>query len=292
MTAFDKTTKHKTMTANKIAISSDQRRIIDNIQVNIPFTMLVEKTWQDLFFTLKLNPEIGLDAQALDNFGPPAFREFADRFHQSGRSVTLHGPFLDLSPGSPDPKIRELTAFRFRQLVDAVMIFKPKTVVCHAGYDHDRYSFWKENWLKHTIDTWQWLGREISARGSRLMLENVYEKTPEELLQVLRPLNPEHIGYCLDIGHLAAFSKHPLVPWLAATGQYIGQLHLHDNRGDHDSHMGMGKGTVDFEPLFGHAKKMPSPPVVTLEPHQQEDFLASLAYLEKSDFLSWFSISS
>lgn len=283
MGAFD-----KTMTATDIVISPDQRRIIDNLQVNIPFTMLVEKTWQDLFFKLNLNPEIGLDAQALDNFGPPAFKEYADRFHKSGRAITLHGPFLDLSPGSPDPKVRELTAFRLRQLIDAVMIFKPKTVVCHAGYDHDRYSFWRENWLQHTVGTWQWLGRELFNRGARLMLENVYEKNPDELLQVLRPLDQKHIGYCLDIGHLTAFSKYPLDQWLAATGQFIGQLHLHDNCGYHDSHLGMGKGGIDFAPLFRHVSRMPIPPVVTLEPHQREDFIASLAYLEKSDFLSWF----
>jgi hypothetical protein len=56
--------------------------------------------------------------------------------------------------------------------------------------------------------------------------------------------------------------------------------------------MGMGKGGIDFAPLFRHVRQMSTPPVVTLEPHQQEDFIASLAYLEKSDFLSWFSISS
>jgi len=284
--------KEKSMSPNKIPISPGQRRIIDNIQVNIPCTMLVEKAWHDLFFSLNLNPEIGLDAQALDEFGPSAFKDFADRFHQSGRTITLHGPFLDLSPGSPDPKIRELTAFRFRQLIDATAIFKPRTVVCHAGYAHDRYSFWKEKWLEDTISAWRWLGAEIFDRGSRLMLENVYEKTPDELLQVLRPLNPGHVGYCLDIGHLTAFSKYPLDQWLAATGKYIGQLHLHDNCGDHDSHMGMGEGAIDFEPLFRYVRQMTPPPVVTLEPHQREDFMASLAYLEKSDFLSWFSISS
>lgn len=280
------------MSAGAISISPAQRRIIDQIQVNIPFSMLVEKSWQELFFALKINPEIGIDARALDDFGPPAFQEFAERFHAAGRTITLHGPFMDLSPGSPDPKIRDVTRLRFCQLLDAVEIFKPRTVVCHAGYDHERYSFWREEWLDHTIAAWRWLGREIKDRGSRLMLENVYEKNPEELLQVLRPLNPTHVRYCLDIGHLTAFSKYPVDRWIAATGTYIGQLHLHDNRGDQDSHLGMGEGSIDFAPLFHYVRHMDIPPVVTLEPHQQADFLASLAFLEKSEFPSWFSISS
>ena len=265
-----------------------QKQILDKIQVNIPFTMLVENQWQDLFFNAGLNPEIGLAAEALDTFSVSDFKEFADRFHARNRSITLHGPFMDLSPGSPDPKIRKITTDRLRQLIDAVSVFKPATVVCHAGYDPARYDFCREQWLEHTVATWQWLGKELCNRGTRLMLENVYEQTPEELLQVLEPLNPDHIGYCLDVGHLAAFGKYPLDKWLDTAGKYIGQLHLHDNFGDHDSHLGMGKGAIEFTTLFDYIRHMSSKPVITLEPHEKEDFMASLAYLEQSDFLSWF----
>jgi len=263
-----------------------QHQIIENIQVNIPFTMLVERQWQDLFFNSGVNPEIGLAAEALDNFSLSDFKGFADQFHHRNRSITLHGPFMDLSPGSPDPKVRELTIYRFKQLIDAVSVFKPETVVCHAGYEHVRYGFCKEQWLEYTVDTWKWLGRELFKRGTRLMLENVYETNPDELLQVLEQLDPAHVGYCLDAGHLTAFTKYPTDQWLGATGKYIGQLHLHDNHGDHDSHLGMGQGSIDFDPLFEYIKHMTEKPVITLEPHEQEDFIASLAFLEQSDFLS------
>lgn len=277
------------MAIKKIIDSDIQKRIIEKIQVNIPFTMLVESKWQDLFFGAGLNPEIGLAAEALDAFSISAFREFADRFHDQNRTITIHGPFLDLSPGSLDPKIREVTAYRFQQLLEAITVFKPITVVCHAGYDHTRYDFCRERWLEYTIASWQWMGNELHKRGTRLMLENVYETEPRQLLQILEALDPDHVGYCLDIGHLSSFGKYPLDKWLRATGHYIGQLHLHDNFGDRDSHLGMGKGSINFNPLFEVIRNMCSKPVVTLEPHETEDFLASLAYLEKSDFLSLFS---
>ncbi len=276
------------MNPSIIPYSSTQRQIIEKIQVNIPFTMLVEKQWQDLFFSSGLNPEIGLAAEALDAYTPSDFKQFADRFHNRNRSITIHGPFMDLSPGSPDPKVRELTVYRFTQLIDTVSVFKPKTVVCHAGYEHVRYGFCKEKWLEYAVSSWKWLGRELHKRGTRLMLENVYETDPGELLQVLEQLDPGHIGYCLDVGHLASFGKYPLDKWLDAAGKYIGQLHLHDNLGDNDSHLGMGKGSINFELLFEYIKHMTKKPVVTLEPHEREDFFASLDYLEQSDFLSIF----
>jgi sugar phosphate isomerase/epimerase len=274
------------MTSQAIPYSPTQQQIIEIIQVNIPFTMLVEKQWQDLFFNSGLNPEIGLAAEALDAFSLSEFKSFADRFHNRNRSITIHGPFMDLSPGSPDPKVRELTVYRLKQLIEAVSVFKPKTVVCHAGYDHGRYGFCKEKWLEYAISTWQWLGRELHERGTRLMLENVYEKDPTELLQVLEQLDPTHTGYCLDVGHLASFGKYPLDKWFNVTKQFIGQFHLHDNHGDSDSHLGMGKGSINFGFLFKYIKRMTKKPVVTLEPHEREDFIASLVYLEQSDFLS------
>lgn len=266
--------------------SPQQQQIINLVQVSIPFTMLVEEKWRALFIEAGLNPEIGLDAEALDGFSLSDFKDIADQFHHLNRSITIHGPFMDLSPGSPDPKIRELTTLRFNQLIDSVAVFNPKTVVCHAGYDHTRYNFCKDKWLDHAVAAWKWLGKELYDRGTRLMLENVYETYPDELLQVLEQLDPDHIGYCLDVGHLAPFGKYPIDKWLDATGKYIGQLHLHDNHGDHDSHLGMGKGCINFEIVFDYIKKLSPPPIVTLEPHEQEDFMASLAYLEQSDFLS------
>ena len=276
------------MTLSKKTFSPVQQKILNRIQVNIPFTMLAEKEWQDLFFDAGLNPEIGLAAEALDTFSLAVFQDFAQRFHTQNRTITLHGPFLDLSPGSPDPKIREATAFRFHQLLDAVSVFKPITVVCHAGYDRTRHDFCRKTWCAHAVSAWQWLAKEVHRRGSRLMLENVYEKHPDELLQVLELLNPEYAGHCLDAGHLAAFGKYPLDQWLKHTGKYIGQFHLHDNCGDHDSHLGMGKGNIDFRPVFEFINARSTKPVITLEPHQKEDFLASLVFLEQTDFLSLF----
>jgi len=56
------------MNSQKQLFSPAQQQIIEKIQVNIPFTMLVEKKWQTLFFNSGLNPEIGLAAEALDDF--------------------------------------------------------------------------------------------------------------------------------------------------------------------------------------------------------------------------------
>ncbi|MFZ0132353.1 MAG: sugar phosphate isomerase/epimerase family protein [Desulfobacterales bacterium] len=252
---------------------------INRVQVNVPFTMLWDRYAED-FLTRGLNPEIGIDAAALERFSPAEFGEMAARIRDRGLTVTLHGPFVDLSAGSIDPRIRFVTRQRFEQLLELVPLFAPKTVVCHAGYEWKRYAYLLEAWLKHSLETWRWLAQRLEGTGCRLMLENVYESGPEDLLSLFESLAPLGVGFCLDSGHQAAFGQASLAQWLDALGPRIGQLHLHDNHGRRDDHLAMGQGTIDFPYLFKRLKTLcNTPPVITLEPHTAEALEPSLTHL-------------
>jgi len=78
-------------------------RLIKHIQVNIPFTMLYD-SYLDRFIENGLNPEIGFDAKALDQYGASDMAPVAKAFNERDATISLHGPFFDLSPGSPDPR--------------------------------------------------------------------------------------------------------------------------------------------------------------------------------------------
>ena len=251
-----------------------------HVQVNIPFSMLWEDYLQ-LFVQHRLNPEIGIDAVALDKYDRSNFKTVAAKLQQEGLRVTIHGPFIDLSPGSPDPAVRALTRNRFEQLLRVIPILKPVTVVCHAGYDRQRYSYEKEAWLEAALGIWRWLGRRIHDAGSRLMLENVYEYDPEEMLFVLEPLDREQVGFCFDVGHQSAFGNGHLEAWIQSTGRHIEQVHLHDNQGLRDDHLALGAGHVDLERLFEFMRLREDKPItITLEPHRKEDLWKSLNYLK------------
>ena len=268
-------------------LAEHHKKILRSIQVNIPFRMLVE-SYLDIFTANQINPEIGIDAYALENFTRSDFEKIAGVFSAYQARITLHGPFIDLSAGSKDPRIRDVTRRRLRQILTLIPIFEPLTIVCHAGYDAKRYAFFKEEWLRNSLDMWSWFARELNALGVRLMLENVYEKDPQDMLVLLEGLERENVGLCLDIGHLSSFGDSTPQIWLGSLGNVIGQFHLHDNDRTFDQHMGMGGGSIDFEPVWRHIRsKKENPPVVTLEPHEKKDLLNSLEYLEPyADLLS------
>ena len=243
---------------------------------------MLHESYLDVFLKYRLNPEIGLDATALDRFSLADFSAVADELHKRDVSITLHAPFMDLSPGSPDQKVRTTTRSRFEQVLEVAPLFRPKTVVCHSGYDEKRYWPMKDLWIEKSLEMWSWFGKCLRGEGALLMLENVYEHGPEDMKVLFESLGDQKVGFCLDTGHQAAFGKSPLEAWVEALGPFIGQLHLHDNSGRQDEHLPLGGGAIDFRMLF---KKLAAirkgPPVITLEPHREEDLWPSVECLEK-----------
>lgn len=256
--------------------------VLKQVHVNVPFCMLNE-TYLGFVLEQGINPEIGLDAEALDDTRDTVFRRCADALHEKGLAVTFHGPFVDLSPGSIDPRIRAVSRQRFEQVLRLVPLFRPKTVVCHTGYEEFRHGYMRERWVENSLVLWQWFAKRLADEGGRLMLENVFEAGPEEFLPLLETLHPLDAGFCLDVGHQRAFSRSSLDQWLRGMGPFLGQLHLHDNHGERDAHLAVGQGGVDFGLLFDYLRHQEKErPLITLEPHVDQDLWPSLTYLEKN----------
>ncbi|OPX37931.1 MAG: hypothetical protein B1H12_03720 [Desulfobacteraceae bacterium 4484_190.2] len=256
-------------------------QLIKEVQVNIPFTMLQE-SYLKRFIKYELNPEIGFDAAALDQYSLSDCSGIADQLHECGLTITFHGPFVDLSPGSSDPKVWEITQRRFEQILRLIPLFRPKTLVCHAGYDEKRYGYIRAVWVEKSLKMWSWLAKRVRDEGALLVLENVYEHRPDDIRSLFENLQDQGVGFCLDIGHQAVFSHASLEKWIESLGQYIAQLHLHDNSGKLDEHQALGLGLIDFHMFF---KKLitvrKKPPIITLEPHREEHLWPSLEYLER-----------
>lgn len=255
--------------------------IIKNVQISIPFGLLKEK-YLSLVLKNRVNPEILLDGGVIDKYSRKDFSEIASILQQEDLSITLHGPFYDLAPGGMDKKILKTTRERLRQVFDLIPIFKPRSIVCHTGYDKNRYYEVGKEWLETAIETWTPLVDDIQGTGTILVIENVFEKAPEMLFRLIKGLDSTTVGFCFDIGHIYAFAETSIEGWLKSLGHFLKQLHLHDNDGTLDDHLAIGAGKIDFEILFRFLEENRLRPVITLEPHQEEWIWQSLEALSKS----------
>ena len=253
-------------------------RLLDLVQVNAPYRQLVDK-YLELFIKYSINPEIGFDAFALDTYSEAAVVEVARLLAENGRTVTFHGPFMDLAPGGLDETVRKATVKRLQRTMELVPLFAPRSVVFHAGYDASRYHAHREEWLSNSLATWEVLTKVAEEMGVAIHLENVYEQTPEMILTLIEKISSEYLGFCLDVGHMNVFGEAPLSEWLDALGPHLKEVHLHDNDGRSDTHAPIGSGTVPFEELFQYLRHLEMKPLVTLEPHEEATLWRSLESL-------------
>jgi sugar phosphate isomerase/epimerase len=252
--------------------------LVSRVQVNIPFRYF-DKGYLNLFLDGGLNPEIGLDAYSLSRYQRRDFAQVARTFIKAGRRLTLHAPFQDLLPGAKDELILSASRRRLGQAFRLLPVFKPVHIVCHLGYDAKFYQGGRKGWLKRSAAIWKEFAALAAAHDVKVMVENVYETDPDLFIDLLDLVQAPNLQICLDAGHLQAFGDGDYDRWLNTLWPVIGQLHLHDNRGDKDSHLALGRGTVPLEYILNFLAARDRQPLVTLEPHQEGSLAPSLRHL-------------
>ena len=239
--------------------------------------------------------ELGLDPLLLDATDAAFHRELARLFADAGVPVTVHLPFFDLQPGSADARIRAASRDRLLGAMETAAIYAPRRMIGHAAYDRFLYIRSFPEWAQRSADTWAavlaaWPGHPP------LCLENTHETDPLTVsgaIAALRERLPAEeaatVGACFDVGHWYSFAEGKkrgnLDAWLDALAPYLLHLHLHDNDGSFDQHLGPGQGEIPFEAIFAGLAARQLTPTATFEPHTPEAFEAALAFVQaKGEF--------
>jgi sugar phosphate isomerase/epimerase len=242
--------------------------------VHVPY----DKLDQYLSFIIEeqLNLEIYFGSQSCDSLQKSDMEELRSRLEHNPR-LSIHAPFMDLSPGAVDLKVREVTTRRFSDVLDYAGILNPEIIVFHSGYEKWKYARRVDLWLEGSIETWKPVKERAADMGVKIAIENIFEDEPDNLVLLMKEMASEHFGLCFDTGHFNLFSQLPLSDWLRVTRPYIKELHLHDNARYADQHLALGDGDFDFKTLFSELKGINC--VYTIEAHSVESVKLSLERL-------------
>jgi sugar phosphate isomerase/epimerase len=230
---------------------------------------------------LGLFPEIALKGPELDSFDRGLLQRTAQTLVAAGVRPTVHAPFFDLNPGALDPLIRQATLQRLSQALTVAGELGARLMVVHPGVDKWRYPNLGQTWLALAGEFFPPLIEQAGTCDCRLALENIYEETPELLIQLVEGLDTEWFGHCFDAGHWNLFGRQPMADWLEALGAKLLHLHLHDNHGRADEHLPVGEGTIDFLPLQSRLRHLAPRPSITLEAHSPEHLQRSRRQVER-----------
>jgi len=254
------------------------RNIISRCFINAPFEQL-QSGLLELFLAHRFRPEIGLEGDCLWTAPREEFTDLAAILEKNELPCTLHAPFFDLSPGALDSRILAVSREKLQRAFDLIEIFRPRSIVCHLGYDENKHSYKMDAWLRTSAETWNELLQVAARTGTPVMFENTYETDPDVHLRLFEQLAGSDFGFCLDVGHLSAYAGTDWQLWTAKLLPFLRQLHLHDNSGERDDHIAIGAGCFDFKGLFTFLRQKNVSPLVTLEPHSEKDIWGSITVL-------------
>jgi len=225
----------------------------------------------------RLNPEIYFGSRRIDDITRADITGLKNMLDYNP-SLSIHAPFMDLSPAAIDLKIREVTVRRYSDILGFAAILKPSVVVFHSGYDKWKYDHKTDVWLERSLETWRPLNKKAADMGVKIAIENIYEDEPENLRLLAEEMASGNFGLCFDAGHFNLFSKITLSEWLDKTVLYIHELHLHDNYGKADDHSAIGDGNIDFGAILSRLNGRNC--VYTIEAHTVDNARKSLKRLK------------
>ncbi len=195
---------------------------------------------------------------------------------------TLHGVFYDITLDSSDPKIAKVSYDRVKSSLEIASKLKCKGVVFHTNY----ITWMKTDWYK---DNWVNINKKIylelieEFKDLEIYVENMFDLDPYLLARLMKEINHERIGVCLDVAH-ASISKVDIEEWFNVLGKYIKHIHINDNDKIIDSHLELGKGIIDYKKAFKYINKLNDNTSILIEIKDYNKTLNSINYLKEGKF--------
>ncbi len=180
------------------------------------------------------------------HFLPDIEREFLEIAPSYDLEYSAHAPMSDINIGSLNPRMREHALQELIAGLGAARRMGMDVYTVHPGF-MTPIGFVAPDKVKEAIRSslrrLESVSREL---GVRIALENMPRShfsmatTPLSLLEMIEDLD---IGICFDVGH--ANTVGLVDEFLSLKDRFI-NMHVHDNMGEMDEHLPVGKGTIDF----------------------------------------------
>ncbi|MCR5349651.1 MAG: sugar phosphate isomerase/epimerase, partial [Acholeplasmatales bacterium] len=198
------------------------------------------------------------------------------------KNDTLHGVFFDIVLDSKDNLIKNISYQRVRKSLEIASKLKCKGVVFHTNYITWMKDInYKERWIKLNTEAYLKLIEEF--KDLEIYIENMFDLDPYMLRDLVKNINHERIGVCLDIAH-ASISNMDLDIWFKELSPYIKHIHINDNDKIIDSHEELGKGKIDYKKAYEYINKLNDNTSILIEISDYNKTYNSIKYLKDGGF--------
>ena len=169
----------------------------------------------------------------------------------NGIQYTVHAPFADINIASPTKPILTVSLRRLKESMAYANTLNAKLWVLHPGNKTGISMFYpREDW-KQNIKSLIQLHKTAEEYGLNIALENLPErygflmKQPQDFQRFYKETALSDIGIALDVGH--ANLEGQTEQFLKKMPDKIVHIHISDNTGEHDQHLGIGYGKINWQ---------------------------------------------
>ncbi len=188
---------------------------------------------------------------------------------QKRLKFTLHCPFADINIASPSKPMLHAALKRLEKSMANAKELDAELFVLHPGQKTGISPFYPEaDWQQQTRSIRK-LHERASEIGLRIAIENVPQrygsimKTPEDFQRLYKETGIDDIGIVLDTGH--ANLENQTQRFLEQFPDKVVHLHLSDNMGETDEHLGIGYGEINWQQLVAQLKNMRFNGIIMIE---------------------------
>ena len=173
--------------------------------------------------------------------------EMEDLLPSYDMSYSIHAPICDVNVAALSDCMREASINEIVRTAEMAADLDIRLLTVHPGL----YSLSVAGLEAHTIeiakDSMRYLDRAAEEYGVTMAIENMPSmpyfvgRTAAQLAEIIEGTG---LSVCFDIGHANLTGQ--IDAMIDMFGDRIANIHIHDNRGDADSHMTIGEGSIDF----------------------------------------------
>ena len=200
----------------------------------------------------------------------------------------IHSAVYDINVASLNPLIRKASIWQTIESIRFAAKIGAKIVIIHPGrLPKDYPPAYLKNSRINLLTSLNVMARMAGRMGIMLAIENSPRgrahrlvTSPQEHLHILRRIGAPHLGALVDIGHAHSWGVD-LREYIKSLADYILLFHLHDNRGQTDEHLPLGRGTIDFRGVVEEIQRMKKRHPVILNLPRRENIVESIKFLER-----------
>ncbi|TET55669.1 sugar phosphate isomerase/epimerase [Candidatus Bathyarchaeota archaeon] len=211
-----------------------------------------------------------------------AIRDIVESFNFK---YSVHAPYIDINLASMNSVLRKASEKTILRSLEFATNIDAKLVVSHVGrLSRDYPKEMVTQSLKNVISCLRNLANFSKNHGIIFSIENDHKSNdqilagyPEQLMFLI-----EKVGckFTLDVGHANTLAR--IETFMDMLAEHIVNVHLHDNNGEQDAHLSLGKGKINFSAVLESLGKTEYKGPLVVEVHSSSGLEESVTLLRKT----------